>query len=357
MKLPTSLSELKRLNAKTDATESSDEHETEVLEADEHDQTENLEALTDGDEDEGEEEQSVPAWMQSGDDANEDESDVQVPLKAHIAQRKKFQGNIHSLRSDIEERDTQIEALTETVKELKSALSPQTIPKGGSSDIELPPVLSDFQDEDNPEGAHQSALLEWSMRSFEKRQRQSEAKRQADQAAAMREEELNAHYTRAAILVEAGQLTPEEYRTADAYVRQAVENTRPGEGRTIFNTLFADLGKGSEKVLISLYRNNTNLSRLQQELKRDMSGLRAATYLGRLAAEFEREGSKTAISSAPRPGTKIKGGGKRTAADKNAQQLKKEYDKAHKDNDFGAAFAAKRKARAAGVDVSRWAYE
>lgn len=363
MKLPTTLSELKRLNSESENT---DEHETEVLESEEQtpageqnssDKDDHENSLNDDDVDQAE---HVPAWMLTGEEELDKTSsdDVQVPLKAHIAQRKKFQGNISSLRSDIEERDTQIEALTNTVNELKNAITPQSKANGHVPNTDLPPVLSDFNDEDNPEAAHQSALLEWSMRNFEARQQNEAAKKRAQEAAQKREAELTSHYQRAAMLVDAGELTPDEYRAADAFVRQAVENSRPGEGKTIFNTLFADVGKGSEKVVISLYKNATNLNQLQRELERDISGLKAATFLGRLAADFERESSQSAISSAPKPGSKVKGGvAPVTKTDKQALKLKKEYDKAHASGDFGAAFSAKKKARAHGVDVSRWAYD
>lgn len=354
MKLPSSLSELKRLNAKTEDSEAPEELEPEALEDDDPIEPETLDA--DSAEQEEGETGDVPAWLQTGEEDETNESDVQVPLKAHIAQRKKFQGNIHSLRTDIEEKDTQIEALTQTVNELKQAVLPQSQPNGRPANVELPPVLSDFEDQENPEAAHQNAMLEWSMQSFERRQRQVETQKQAEQAATTRKQELNAHYERAAILVQDGQLTSEEYRGADAFVRQAVEMVRPGEGRTIFNTLFADLGEGSEKVLISLYRNQANLNRFQQELTHDLSGLKAASYLGRLAADFERGSSKTAISSAPRPGSKVKGEGKSANPSKAARKLKEEYDKAHKKGDFSSAWRAKKAAKAAGVDVSRWAY-
>lgn len=361
MKLPTTLSELKRLNAKPEEPETADELETEVLDPDEPEDPDTLDAA-DSDEVADDEGGDLPAWLQTGDEQDTDENDVQVPLKAHIAQRKKFQGNIHSLRSDMEQKDTQIEALTQTVNELKQAVLPQSKANGGPANVDLPPVLRDFSDQDDPEAAHQSALVEWSMQSFERKQRQVEAQKQAEKAAATREQELNAHYERAAILVKEGHLSPDEYRNADAFVRQAVEIVRPGEGRTIFNTLFADLGEGSEKVLISLYRNQSNLNRFQQELTQDLSGLRAASLLGRLAADFERGSSKTTISSAPRPGSKVRGDAERATPGnkprmtKAAKKLKAEYDLAHKEGNFHTAWSAKRKAKAAGVDVSRWAF-
>ena len=351
MKLPKTLSELKRQNRES---EQSDEHETENT--DELKTQEEQPADLEGDETvDANEEESVPAWLQTGESEDDSEEDVQVPLSAHIAQRKKFQGNISSLRTDIEARDTQIEALTQTVQELRDAIRPGE-KKQAAPQVELPPVLSDFDDEDSPDTAYQKAMLDWSMRTFENRQKQAEMKRTQEQAALQREQELTRHYERAATLVEAGQLTPEEYRNADAYVRQAIELTRPGEGKTIFNTLFADLGKGSEKVLISLYRNNANLSQLQQELTIDQTGIRASMFLGRLAADFERGDSRNKISSAPKPGSKVSGDSKRTVST-SEKKLRKEYDDAHKKQDIKAAFAAKKRAKAAGVDVTRWAYE
>lgn len=357
MKLPKTLSELKRQNAQSSESE---EHETETenesLQLEETDSTpESLEA-GEGDEDEIEE---IPAWLQTG-ESQDNEDGVQVPLKAHIAQRKKFQGSISNLRTDIEARDTQIEALNSTIQELKEAISPQSKTRpGGSFEGELPPALSDFEEEDNPEAAHQAAMLDWSMRTFDRRQQKAEQSRQAEQIAQTREADLNHHYTRAAQLIEAGQLTPDEYREADAFVRQAIEITRPGQGRTIFNTLFADLGNGSEKVLISLYRNPQNLSQLQRELTTDMSGIRASAFLGRLAGTFEGANSQRSISSAPAPGSRVKGDAKATttSGSRTEQKLRKEYEKAHKSGDVQAAWSAKKKARAAGVDVSRWAYE
>ena len=356
MKLPTTLSELKRQNANS---EGSEEHETEAIEEAELEASEDNQEPLEGDElvDQNEA-NNVPAWLQTGEDSQENsDDDVQVPLKAHIAQRKKFQGNISSLRTDIEARDTQIEALTQTVHELRDAIKPAGQSAATASPKQdLPPVLSDFENEDNPEAAHQSAMLDWSFKTFERRQQQADVRKNQQQQAQEREQELTRHYSRAAALVEAGQLTPEEYRDADAYVRQALEMTRPGEGKTIFNTLFADLGNGSEKVLISLYRNSQNLGKLQQELRSDQSGIRASMFLGRLAADFERSSSRTKISSAPKPGSKVSGESNRTTP-RNARQFRKEYDEAHSRGDIQAALDAKKKAKAGGVDVSRWAYD
>lgn len=360
MKLPKTLSELKALNAKADNV--TDEHETELEEQGEGTEL-NLESQREpeGHELEGDElveaneEGNVPAWLETGEE--EEQEGVQVPLKAHIAQRKKFQGSISSLRTDIEQRDTQIDALSQTIEELKAAITPANGATQGGFEGDLPPVLADFEDQDNPEQAHQQALLDWSVKTFEKRQKQAEAQRKAQEIATNREAELTEHYSRAAELVGSGQITAEEWRNADAFVRQSIENFRPGQGKTIFNTLFADLGAGSEKVLISLYRKSANLNQLQRELQAAPDGLRAAMYLGRLAAEFER-GSQSKISSAPRPGSKIKGdAGPKSKTTKLGEKLRSQYDEAHEKGDFSAAFAAKKQARAAGVDVSRWAYD
>lgn len=353
MKLPRTLSELKRLNSESETT---DEHETEILEEEEQDTAEQQEPLEGAELVDQNEAEDVPAWLQTGEEEEtSSEDDVKVPLSAHIAQRKKFQGNINGLRTDIETKDSQIEALSQTIQELRDAIQPKTGTKA-AADVELPPVLSDFEEEDNPEIAHQKAILDWSMRTFEKRQQQTEARKKQAHMSQQREQELTRHYERAGALIEAGQLTPDEYRSADAFVRQAIEMTRPGEGKTIFNTLFADLGKGSEKVLISLYRNSANLSQLQQELTSDQTGIRASMFLGRLAADFERTSSRTTISSAPKPGSKVSGTGKRTT-NTSERKLRKAYDDAHKRGDFQGAFAAKKQAKAGGVDVSRWAYD
>lgn len=355
MKLPKTLSDLKRLNAQTG---DADEHETATGEEFELEADDSQKDAPDGDELADDEAENVPAWLETGDGTEEDESDVKVPLKAHIAQRKKFQGNIHSLRTDIDERDTQIDALTKTIQELQQAINPNAKPNGAANSNDLPPVLSDFDGEDNPDTAYQKAMLDWSLKTVD--QRQNDRATQAAQAeiAQSRELELTRHYERAAKLVEAGQLTGDEYREADAFIRQTIENTRPGMGRTIFNTLFADLGKGSEKVLISLYRKPAHLNQLQRELIADTSGIRASAFLGRLAGTFERESSPKSISSAPKPGSKVKGDNKSaTPASKLAAKLKKQYDAAHDKGDLQAARIAKKKAKADGVDVSRWAYD
>ena len=212
MKLPTSLSELKRLNANS---EDSEEHETEDFEEAETEATDDNQETLEGDDlvDQNEAD-DVPAWLQTGEDEDTNsDGDVKVPLKAHIAQRKKFQGNINSLRTDIESRDTQIEALTQTIEDLREAIKPgaSSAAKVGS-EKDLPPVLSDFENEDSPESAHQAAMLEWSLKTFERRQQQAEMRKSQQQQAQEREQELTRHYNRAAALVEAGQLTPEEYR-------------------------------------------------------------------------------------------------------------------------------------------------
>ena len=356
MKLPKTLSELKRQNAQP---EDADEHETATGEELELEANDNQADAPEGDElvDENEAE-DVPAWLETGEGTDETESDVQVPLKAHIAQRKKFQGNIHTLRTDIDQRDEQIDALTKTIQELQQTITPQSKPNGAANSNDLPPVLSDFDREDNPDTAYQKAMLEWSLKTVDQRNNDRAAQQAQAEIANNRELELTRHYERAAKLVEAGQLTGDEYREADAFIRQTIENTRPGMGRTIFNTLFADLGKGSEKVLISLYRKPAQLNQLQRELTADQSGIRASAFLGRLAGTFERDSSPTSISSAPKPGSKVKGDRKgATPTSKLATKLKKEYDAAHSKGNIQGALNVKKKARAGGVDVSRWAYD
>jgi hypothetical protein len=109
------------------------------------------------------------------------------------------------------------------------------------------------------------------------------------------------------------------------------------------------LGEGSEKVNYYLGRNKAALAKFQNLLMTDKTGIQAAVFLGQEKQRLTKITKPR--SNAPKPATEIRGDEIVTGA---AGRYKKKYYAAHKKGDTQSAYNAKKEARAAGVDVSKW---
>ena len=349
------LSQLKAENASKENEEQTGQSESDDLEALQED-GEELEEQTgqSDDSDDDPDPEEVPAWMQTDDDDSETSSEQTnlMPVKSHIRKRKQLQGEIKA-------KDDQIADLQQQITQLQQGTAPQPgqqAPTQARPTVKAAPKLSDFADEDDPESAFTAAMLSWSNSQVDARMNQNVQQQQVTARKQAIDTALDDHYERAAVLIEKGNLAAEEYTAADSLMRQTAEQLQPGRGDDIVNTLLANIGAGSEKVVISMGRKASNLNRFFTALKDDPTGIKASVILGKMAAGFE--GSKSSkVSSAPAPGKKIaKGstGGKGGTPTAQERKFLKEYNAAHKVGDRNRAFRARREARKAGVDVTKW---
>lgn len=279
-------------------------------------------------------------WMKPDDDQTSSSNGEKKFGDTDIAAAKR------KLRAKLEAKhESEAEKLKQRIKELEQR-------QGQQPDLQKP-KREDFYDKPDPDEAYAEAVAEWK---WEQKNAESQAERAAREAERQRLERLqevsqgvDSHYTRAVKLAEESGISAEMYQSADFRVRQAVDAVFEGAGDSITDALIANLGEGSERVFYNLGVNKARLSQLQDLLKTDRTGIKAAVFLGSLKSELTAPQKRK--SNAPKPAPVAEGD---AAQSNRAKALKSKYDKAHAAGDSQAAFNAKREARQAGVDTNQW---
>lgn len=346
------LEQLKEENAKLEAQAAANPQEAVQDEPDTQD--EGLEAETDSDaaelpaeDGESDADQDEPDkegkeaeledWMKSDDDQTSSGSEKKFTDSDIAAAKKKLRAKLESKHNE------ETEKLKARLKELEQGKQP---------DLQKP-KREQFLDEDDPDEAFAEAMAEWK---WNQKHAESEAERAAKDAERKRLERMqeisqgvDEHYQRAVTLAEESGISADMYQSADYRVRQALDEVFEGSGDAITDALISNLGKGSERVFYNLGVNKARLTELQSLLKADPSGIKAAVFLGELKHDLTAPKKRT--SNAPKPAPQADGD---AAVTQSAKALKSKYDKAHAKGDGQAAFNAKREAKQAGIDTSKW---
>jgi len=268
---------------------------------------------------------------------DDDDPAKNVPVGKFVALKK-------SLRSKIADRDEENEKLRRENEVLKANKGVEKKPE---------PITRPVKTDEMSDADYDVAMDEYydkrAQDTFLRNKLQDEQKQGTSDAKKVVVEAVDAHYDRAAKLVESSGIKPEIYKQADLTVRQAVEASRPKWGDAIVDQVIHLLGEGSEKVMYFLGRNKPALAKFQNLLTIEPSGMQAAVYLGQEKQRLTKP--QKARSNAPAPASHAKGDVNKGAS---GTTLKRAYSKAHKSNNTQAAYNAKKAARAAGVDVSNW---
>lgn len=322
----------------TQALENADTDET-VLDDESADSDELDES---GNEDGEEQETGGEAWLQENDTALPES----VPIAQHAHMRSKLKGKLNA-------RDSEIETLRAEVEALKNPANTQA--PSGEFPKELP-KREDYYSHEDPDGAYIEALTDYKLANaatdYEQRYQQQQADQQKRETQKRIDQQVAAHYDRAAALITKAQITPETYQQADTLVRQTLDTVLTGQGDAIADTIIARMGEGSEKVMYYVGRNPQVREKLRQTLVDDPTGLETAVYLGSLKGSLTNP--KVRKSSAPKPASRITGDEPATQGNPQAKKLRAAYNSAHKKGDPQAAFDARYAARKAGIDVSTW---
>jgi len=264
-----------------------------------------------------------------------DDPSRQVPVGKFVGLKKKLKGQIS-------DRDEEIERLK---KERDDALKLK--PK--EETVLVRPKRDDFETDELFDEAFDTYNQSRTTEAINRTRLEDQQKVGQVQAQEKLTEAVDSHYERAETLIEESGIKPEVYKAADTTVRKAVEAITPNLGDVIVDQVISILGEGSEKVIYYLGRNKPALNKFQSLLASDKSGMKAAVYLGQ-----EKQRLTNPIkprSNAPDPATNIKGDAPITGAE---VKFKKKYDAAHGKSDLQQAYNAKKEAKAAGVDVSKW---
>lgn len=336
------LEQLKQQNEESTQEESEQEPKAEFLQVDDEPEVEpkaETESLGADDEEEAKEEALEP-WMQSEEqDSHDSES---VPLAAHIKLRAK-------LKDEVKERDSELEQLRKKIEALESAPATKPIAATGK------PKREDFYEHDDPEEAFAEALVSWKLDAREQERTQEATIKQQQEAQAKAQAEiekgLESHYQRAQQLLTEHKIDASVYQSADKGFREAIEQVMPTMGDAITDSLIAQIGEGSEKLVMYVGRSDARKAAFQAAFASDKSGLKAMRLIGKWEGEIEAP--KKRVSQAPKPSVNASGdaSGESTASEK---KLKKAYLDAHKKSNAQAAFDAKQAARKANYNVDDW---
>ena len=332
------LEELKKQNAEAETAEQGAQPgEAEEAEAQQPEPEEPEGEEAEGEEGEGS--QEIPAWLATGEQTPEG---AQVPVKTHVAMKQKLKGRLSEQKGELEQ-------LKQEIQQLKTGATQQPA-RTPQADRPMPKA-DDFYDKPDPDAAYHSALQSWMDNRLEQKLSAQIQQQQQTQQAQHQQRQVTAaldqHYERAAQIVNEGLLTADEFQAAETLVRQSVEAIAPGSGDVYVDAMLSSMGEGSEKVVVSLARNPSNLVAFSQALQQDQTGMKAAAYLGELKGRFS--GASKRVSKTPTPGATLQGEGAKTGG-----ASKRQYIAAHKAKNRQKAFDIKRAAKAQGVDVSKW---
>jgi uncharacterized membrane-anchored protein YhcB (DUF1043 family) len=277
------------------------------------------------------------AWMAEDEQASTAETD----------QPKLFTGaDIKGAR--LKERAKTEKRYERDIEDLKSRLAKYE--SGASPAAQTPsspiPTLEQFGYD---ETQYAQAMQKWVSGTVQNQMQTVQQSEQQKQQLQRFQQDVDAHYERAAQLAQKHGIKPEVYQQTDLDVRSAVESIRPNQGDAIIDGLIAQLGEGSEKVMYHLGRNPAKLAEFKNQLASDPSGLKAAVYLGQLKGAALSPPKKA--SNAPKPPTQITGDSSRSPS---GSALQKKYLAADKKGDHQAAYNARKAAKAQGIDVSNW---
>ena len=288
---------------------------------------------------ENETEDEEPKVLEEWEKTEEDDGDKSKPVKFLKAKKR--------LKGRLSEREDEIARLRAEMETLKAGTSKPHQPSTGQ--IPQRPREEDF----DTDAEYQQALYQYEDKVTAERFSRIEQQRKQEAAVSKAKEKLSAdvegHYERAEKLLEESAISPEVYQSADMAVRQAVETIAPQKGNFVIDKLISVVGPGSEKVMYYLGRNKTALNEFQSILAGDPSGMQAAIYLGQQKERLTN--SKKTTTRAPAPAASAKGG---ETPNGKAGAFLKQYKAAHKTKDGQAAYNAKKAAKSAGIDVSKW---
>lgn len=345
------LEELKAENAQLEAQEATDVVENAVTEDELAPQADELEAEETAGEvesivddvaaettEETTDEPELEAWMQSDDDQTSQADNGFTGSDIAAAKKK--------LRTKLERRHSEeVEQLQAEINKLKEGgAQPQKLSK---------PKREDYYDHDDPDDAYADALIDWKMSS---RQAEQQAEQGAAEAKRKQLEQqqsiatgVDQHLERVVKLAEASNITADAYRGAELNVRTMIESVFPNSGDAITDALIANVGEGSEKVFFNLGVNASRRAQLEKLLREDPSGIRAGVYLGKLSGELSAPTRRK--TNTPKPAPQVNGDEKSGPSERG---LKQAYDKAMRGGGAQAIYQARKKAKAAGVDISKW---
>ncbi len=293
------------------------------------------------------EEALAEAWTLA-DDQTSDAEGAEIPNSAWKAARESYKAK----------QGKKDAAHDEVVNNLNTRIA--QLEQGGQRPQQQPqPMLGalkreQFDEYDDPDAAYTQALV--SAQLVQDRQisiqnaRYQQAQQQFEAQQRIINDGVDQHSKRAEDLATKSNINPDTYYAAELRVRGAVESVFPGQGDFMTDSLISNVGKGSERSIYNLGINPEKLDEFTNSLIGDRNGLKATAFLARLGAELQSAQPRKRTTKAPNPAKQVSG----DQAVKPTGTTQKAMNAAQSSGDIQGAIDIKRKAKAAGVDVSTW---
>lgn len=329
-----SLEELKAQNAAEEAAMAQPEvEEIEAIESEDDLEVDPPEP-TEGDETE----EPTEDWLkEDGTEEGKPKKQSELVPAAVLAETRR------KLRGEVSEKDAEIQRLKSELDQVKAS------PAATSAQYK-PVIPVEFHDFEGGWDEYQAYVADVhatnALKLIEARENQNKQAKVVEQEQREIAEQFNQHYDRVEALVASGKITVEKYKKAELKVVEKLDQMT-GAGEAVMKKFVASIGAGSEKVITHLGTNGAAQQRLEKELKRDPSGIAAAIYLGGLREKF----NSTPVNkpkTAPTPDVPLTGKAPVTSSHYKA------YENAVAKDDPTAMLEAKRAARGAGIDTSKW---
>lgn len=284
----------------------------------------------------------LPDWMQ---DEEPDSSDSTMPVAAHVKAKHKFKESIREKEDALKEKDSRIDELEKKIALIEQG---KQAPAVNLSDLKVP-----HPDDYDTDAEYRTAMSDYTVKVVQASTSASlqgeRSQEQQKQFQAEVEEKVNNHYARAEDFVKKYAIDPKVYTEAEKNIRNTFKSVFREQGDVYTDRFIADIGDGSEKVMLNIGRSPAKVAQLSALLKSDPSGLQAAIYLGEVKGQISNSQNKQSQARKPVPNANGD-----ISNNMNASKMKKAYDDAHKKGDMQKVMSMKRQAKKAGVDVSGW---
>ena len=281
-------------------------------------------------------EKVVEPWMETEEEQTEEpEKEEAVSLKAFLKNKKKFKEREQAMAEELEQARRELERVKAQSFDKPTSTSARPKEWDYETDEEYQAAIDKWEDE----------RLNEKLETFAQKKARIEAEEREKQNVSAA---LDGHFERADKLIKESGISPEVYAAADATFRNSVETIMPGKGSAVVDVLISRIGEGSEKVSYYIGRNETARAKFQALMMEDPTGIKASIFLGEQKARLTGAINKQKASKAPAPAPDVTGG--RVAVDGGAG-LRKKYDSA---KTIQEQLDARRAARKAGIDVSKW---
>lgn len=220
--------------------------------------------------------------------------------QAEPSGKKMVEVPLHKLTKLREQRRTERDEKERLQKQNEDLIRQLSLMGSGQTQNQ-PVTVPTLESCDYDESKYQAALTQYQNQTLEQKLQDIERTRLEKQHAQVMQQQLEQSVTEHYKRVESLGVSAEDFIPAEKTLRDTF-------GDVAVDQLIDAIGEGSEKVVYHLGLNQVERDKVAQLVQLDPSGLKAMTYIGRLAAKLATEPAQNKISQAPAADRPVSGG-------------------------------------------------